>query len=250
MKAMILAAGLGTRLRPWTLEHPKALVPVEGVPMLERVIVRLKSEGFDDIIVNIHHFGDQIIDFLSSHDFGVRVSISDERGGLLDTGGGILKASEFFEGEPTLVHNVDILSDANLGGLMAEHVNAQNDVTLLTSDRDSTRRLMFDVAGNLRGWHNTVNGEYRPTGAAAESGLTEEAFSGIYIIGAGGVKALREYARRFDAPEQAFPVMDFLLSSIGSIRIRRFHSPCLHMLDIGKPSALQRAPELLKLLYR
>ena len=250
MKAMILAAGLGTRLRPWTLEHPKALVPVEGVPMLERVIVRLKSEGFDDIIVNIHHFGDQIIDFLSSHDFGVRISISDERRGLLDTGGGILKASHFFEGEPTLVHNVDILSDANLGRLMEEHVNAQNDVTLLTSDRDSTRRLMFDAAGNLRGWHNTVNGEYRPTGADVESGLTEEAFSGIYIIAAGGVKALAEYACRFDAPEPAFPVMDFLLGSIGSIRIRRFHSLGLHLLDIGKPSALQRAPELLKLLYR
>ncbi len=121
MKAMILAAGLGTRLRPWTLEHPKALVPVGGVPMLERVIVRLKDEGFDEIVVNIHHFGDQIIDFVRSKDFGVKIFISDERGELLDTGGGLVYARELLGEDPVLVHNVDILSNADLKSFMRKH---------------------------------------------------------------------------------------------------------------------------------
>ncbi|MDE5875469.1 MAG: NTP transferase domain-containing protein, partial [Muribaculaceae bacterium] len=109
MKAMILAAGLGTRLKPWTLEHPKALVPVGGVPMLERVILKLKSSGFDQIVINIHHFGEQIIEFVESRDFGVDISISDERGRLLDTGGGILHAEGLLRVDegPVLIHNVD-----------------------------------------------------------------------------------------------------------------------------------------------
>lgn len=124
MKAMILAAGLGTRLRPWTLQHPKALVPVGGIPMLHRVITSLTAQGFDDITVNIHHFGQQIIDFLNSKEYGTRINISDERGHLLDTGGGIVHASKFLcaDAEPFLVHNVDILSDADLCGLMKAHI--------------------------------------------------------------------------------------------------------------------------------
>ncbi|MDE6382409.1 MAG: NTP transferase domain-containing protein, partial [Muribaculaceae bacterium] len=120
MKAFILAAGLGTRLRPWTLEHPKALVPVGGVPMLERVILRMRDQGFDDITVNVHHFADQIVDFLNARDFGVAVHISDERERLLDTGGAILHASRFLAADPApfLVHNVDILSDAPHASLM------------------------------------------------------------------------------------------------------------------------------------
>ena len=120
MKAMILAAGLGTRLKPWTLTHPKALVPVGGVPMLERVIRKLEKEGFNDIVVNIHHFGEQIIDFLKSRQWQAHISISDERGELLDTGGGISRASGFLgaNSQPFLVHNVDILSSADLSWVM------------------------------------------------------------------------------------------------------------------------------------
>ena len=146
---MILAAGLGTRLKPWTLEHPKALVPVDGIPMLERVILKLKSQGFDEIVVNVHHFAGQITDFLDSKDFGIKISISDERGGLLDTGGGLVHARHLLEGEPFLVHNVDILSNADLSALMHFHESEGNDVTLLTSDRKSSRKLLFDEDGSL-----------------------------------------------------------------------------------------------------
>ena len=117
MKAMIFAAGLGSRLKPLTDTMPKALVPVAGRPMLEHVILKLKASGFTEIVINIHHFGEQIIDFLkANNDFGLTLHISDERDLLLDTGGGIRKARRFFENsdEPFLVHNVDILSDMNL----------------------------------------------------------------------------------------------------------------------------------------
>lgn len=119
MKAMIFAAGLGTRLRPLTDHTPKALVSVAGKPMLERVILRLKEAGFNDITVNIHHFGEQIIEFLrANNDFGITIHLSDERDMLLDTGGGIKKARPFLDGnEPFLVHNADILSDINLAEL-------------------------------------------------------------------------------------------------------------------------------------
>lgn len=119
MKAMIFAAGLGTRLRPLTDHTPKALVSVAGKPMLERVILRLKEAGFNDITVNIHHFGEQIIEFLrANNDFGITIHLSDERNMLLDTGGGIKKARPFLDGnEPFLVHNADILSDINLAEL-------------------------------------------------------------------------------------------------------------------------------------
>lgn len=125
MKAMIFAAGLGSRLKPLTDTMPKALVPVAGRPMLEHVILKLKASGFTEIVINIHHFGEQIIDFLkANNDFGLTLHISDERDLLLDTGGGIRKARRFFENsdEPFLVHNVDILSDMNLKELYDFHL--------------------------------------------------------------------------------------------------------------------------------
>lgn len=164
MKAFVLAAGLGTRLKPWTEKHPKALVPVGGVPMLERVIGRLRQEGFDDITVNVHHFADQIRDFLDSKDFGVTVHISDESERLSDTGGGILKAGPILGRDkcPFIVHNVDILSDAPLAEIMAEHLRSGRDISLVTSPRESTRKLVFDDRESLHGWHNLSTGEYRP----------------------------------------------------------------------------------------
>jgi len=134
MKAMIFAAGLGSRLKPLTDTMPKALVPVAGRPMLEHVILKLKASGFTEIVINIHHFGEQIIDFLkANNDFGLTLHISDERDLLLDTGGGIRKARRFFENsdEPFLVHNVDILSDMNLKELYDFHLRNGSVATLL-----------------------------------------------------------------------------------------------------------------------
>ena len=151
MKAMIFAAGLGTRLKPLTDHLPKALVPVAGKPMLEHVILKLKAAGFTEIVINIHHFGEQIIGFLQANQhFGLTIHISDEREQLLDTGGGIQKASTFFQGnEPFLVHNVDILSDTDLKTLYDYHVQSGNDATLLASQRKTSRYLLFDDTDRL-----------------------------------------------------------------------------------------------------
>lgn len=244
---MILAAGLGTRLKPWTLEHPKALVPVDGVPMLERIMCHLEDCGFDCIVVNIHHFSDQIIDYLNCRDSRASLKISDETSLLLDTGGGILNADSLFDGDyPVLVHNVDILSNADLKELIAFHQKAGNDVTLLTSPRESSRKLIFDKNGKLKGWLNSVSGERKPSSLSISPADSEEAFSGIYVLGKRGMEALRRYAAGIDAA--AFPIMDFFLSFPEGIEIGHYFSPELRLLDIGKPAALQQASEFLKSL--
>lgn len=245
MFAMIMAAGLGTRLRPWTERHPKALVPVGGKPMLGRVLDKLREEGFSRAVVNVHHFSDQIKDFVAANDFGIDVRISDESGLLLDTGGGICHAAPLLReaGEPVLVHNVDILSDAPLADLVAYHRASGNDVTLLTSDRASSRRLVFDGAGCLRGWHNLATDAVRPEGFAMEEDFTEEAFSGIYVLSPAALDALEEY-RENKAGGPAFPIMDFLLSFPHGVRIGRRFQARLRLIDIGKPDTLSEARRL------
>lgn len=246
MNAMILAAGLGTRLKPWTLEHPKALVPVAGVPMLERVIKKLKSEGFDKIVVNVHHFADQIVEFLDANDFGVEIFVSDESVELLDTGGGIVKAASLLAGAPFLVHNVDIVSNADLRGLMTTHEQMRNDFTLLTSDRSSSRKLMFDGDGKLIGWHNRQLDAYRPESVrtlSGDAGVTEEAFSGIYVVGERGLRGLCDYASTLG--RDSFPIMDYLLTLPDDMVITHRHASDLKLLDIGKPEALAKADEIL-----
>lgn len=237
MKAMILAAGLGTRLRPWTLSHPKALVEVGGVPMLKRVINKLEHQGFDHIVVNVHHFGEQIIDFLSNERFESRIYVSDERGQLLDTGGGIVHASPFLcnDAEPFLVHNVDILSDANLADLMAYHSANDNEATLLVSRRQSSRQLIFDEDMRLQGWHNLKTDEYRP----ARVDGTEYAFSGIYTLSPGLVKKMSDYR-----PDTAFAIMDFFLKDVAENRIYGKPERDLNIIDIGKPDTLNKANEI------
>lgn len=185
MKAMIFAAGLGTRLRPLTDHTPKALVSVAGKPMLERVILRLKEAGFNDITVNIHHFGEQIIEFLrANNDFGITIHLSDERDMLLDTGGGIKKARPFLDGnEPFLVHNADILSDINLAELYRHHRESNAEATLLVSQRQTSRYLLLDDANRLHGWINKSTGETKPEGFSfQERQYKEMAFGGIHVI--------------------------------------------------------------------
>lgn len=236
MEAFVLAAGLGTRLRPWTLSHPKALVPVGGIPMLERVILNLRGEGFSGVTVNIHHFGEQIVDFLDNHDFGVKINVSDERDELLDTGGGLVRASRFFGESAVLVHNADILSNAHLGQLMERHRESGADVTLLVSRRESSRKLIFDQAMNLRGWHNIKENRFRPERVQLKPDDREYAFSGIYVV---GYKAREEMRLIFgDTP---FPVMDYLLSEKRSSTVVGVVDPSLHLIDIGKPETLRQA---------
>lgn len=254
MKAFIPAAGLGTRLRPFTLSHPKALVPVDGVPMLERVIERLKTQGFDDFVINLHHFGNQIRDFVKSkNDFGVRIRFSDESERLLETGGALLHAARLLgeNDEPFIIHNVDILSNGDLRGLMKIHEESGSAATLLVSERDSSRRLLFDDAMNLCGWHNVSKGWYRPENAAEElnKGLKgkifqEMAFSGIHVMSPSAI--FQEMIRQKRAG--VFSVIDFYLEAISSIVIKGEKSPDLQLIDIGKPESLTRASKLRHLL--
>lgn len=246
MKAMIMAAGLGTRLKPWTIEHPKALVPVCDVPVLERLILRLKEEGFDRIVVNVHHFSDQVKDFLAANDYGVSILVSDETDELLDTGGALAKAAPLLleNDDPVLVHNVDILSDQCLSDLMKTHQSRGNDITLLTSGRESSRKLVFDSEGILKGWHRVGTEEYKPSGFVAGPDWSEEAFSGIYVLGPKALRSVMDY--RDMIGKDVFPVMDYLLSRPEGILTRKVKNDSLHILDIGKPDALERAQEFLK----
>lgn len=239
MKAMILAAGLGTRLRPWTLHHPKALVPVDGHPMLERIITRLRAEGFNNLTVNVHHFGEQIIDFLSADDYR-DIRISDEREKLLNTGGGVLKAVGDST-EPVLIHNVDILSTASLRELWeANALHPEAAATLLVSDRRSNRKLAFDTEGHLTGWANIATGETRGK-VNDKSNLL--AFSGIYIANPGMLHAMADYAKSKSAE---FAVLDFFLSHTNTLCFRAHTEAHLRLLDIGKPDTLASAAEWLK----
>ena len=233
---MILAAGLGTRLRPWTLEHPKALVPVGGVPMLERVILRLREQGFTRIVVNVHHFGGQIVEFLESRDFGIDIAVSDETDRLLDTGGAILHAARLFEPGPVLVHNVDILSNADLGTLMEAHCDSEADSTLLVSDRESSRKLIFDADMGLRGWRNLKEDIYRPEAFEMKGGYREYAFSGIHVAGERMISEMRRIER-----DEKFSVIDFLLSREQDCCVRGYLQGNLQLIDIGKPETLNIA---------
>lgn len=238
MKAFILAAGLGTRLKPWTDTHPKALVPVGGIPMLERIIVRLKTEGFKHIVVNVHHFASQITDFLASKNFGIEIMISDERENLLDTGGAIIHAASLLCGdnEPFLIHNADILSNANLASLMQHHIEHNADATLLTSNRPSSRNLLFDSQGRLRGWKNKTTGETR--GEPGEWPLSL-AFSGIHVMNPSLVDLMKE-----DGYYGKFPIMDFYLSHTQKACLQSHNCTDLDLIDIGKPESLARANSL------
>jgi NDP-sugar pyrophosphorylase family protein len=161
MKAMILAAGLGTRLKPFTDEHPKALFQVECTTLLENAIDHLKTAGITEVIINVHHFAGQIIDFLNHHEnFGLQIAISDETGDLLETGGGVKKAAWFFNNcEAAIIRNVDILSDLDLSKFMAYHRSSGSLATLAIRNREKSRYILFDDEMQLCGWENRKTGE-------------------------------------------------------------------------------------------
>jgi N-acetyl-alpha-D-muramate 1-phosphate uridylyltransferase len=182
MKAMILAAGLGTRLKPFTNLHPKALYVVGGKTLLEHAVLHLKTAGVDEIIVNVHHFAEQIVDFIHlNQDFGLKMSISDETGELLETGGGLKKASWFFEDcDSAIIRNVDILSDLDLGKMSNCHRDSASLVTLAVRDRPTSRYFLFNDRMELCGWENRGTDEQRYTRESAS--FKPFAFSGMQII--------------------------------------------------------------------
>lgn len=203
MKAMILAAGLGTRLRPFTLEHPKALYKVGNVTLLENAIRYLAQFGCTDIIINVHHFADQIVAYLNAHhNFGINITISDETNRLLDTGGGLKKAAWFFDGsEPFLIYNVDVITDLDLRLFYQYHLANQALVTLAVRQRTSNRYLLFDEEHQLCGWRHVQTGAkkmVRDTPVAYQL-----AFSGIQIV--------EPIVLHHFPPKEVFPLIDFYL---------------------------------------
>ena len=233
MKALIFAAGLGTRLKPLTDTMPKALVPVHGQTLLEYQIRKLQSAGINDIIVNVHHFPDMIIDYLKENDgFGCRIDVSDERDALLETGGGLLKAwKSYAEGEAILALNVDILSEINL----SEVINAyrpQELGVLVVKDRVTQRYLCFDESNTLVGWTNVATGQLR-----GQDGK-HLAFSGMQVLSPQVLPLLQAFAQKH-GPK--FSVIDFYLyvveHQLGVLRALPIDVP---LIDVGKLDQLSQ----------
>ncbi len=221
---MIFAAGLGTRLKPLTDTMPKALVPVGGQPLLWHVIMKLKDSGFERIVVNVHHFAQQIIDYLAANqNFGLDIRISDESEKLLETGGGIKKALPLFDPHsPILIHNVDILSNVDLSQLDVDVP------TLVVSERKTKRYLQFDESMQLIGWKNIETGEVK--GREGRS----LAFSGIHVFHPSLFPLLNDWPERF-------PVMDFYLKVCAHHLVRGIEVKNLQLLDVGKLDTLEQA---------
>ena len=242
-KAMIFAAGLGTRLRPLTDTMPKALVPVGGKPLLELQLEKLVSAGFTDIVINVHHFAEQIMRFVQERGgCGAQVCFSDERGCLLDTGGGIRKAAPLLSdggegGGPFLVHNVDILSNVDLAGFFGLGRDAA--ALLLASGRQTQRYLLCDASDRLVGWTNVKTGEVKsPYPGLEVAACRKYAFAGIHTF------SPRLFAY-FDRWPEKFSIIDFYLSVCGKEDIRVCPLPGLKILDVGKPEALKQAEDFL-----
>lgn len=241
MKAMIFAAGLGTRLRPLTNDRPKALVEVGGVAMLERVINRLKAHGIDDIVINIHHFGEKIIEFVEQHNnFGITIHISDERDLLLDTGGGILKAQQWLDGnEPIIIHNADILTDFDLHKMVKQHIENKADATLLVANRKTTRYFYINNKNQLRGWTNIATGEVKPLGYVPQERDKLLAFGGVHIVSPSIFDVLKDYSS-----EPKFSITPFYIDKCNDLKIMGYTpSEEYQWHDIGKIESIKVAEE-------
>lgn len=240
MKAMIFAAGLGTRLKPLTDTMPKALVPVGGKPLLYHVIGKLLDAGYDEIVVNVHHFAQQIIDYLADKDFPV--TISDESDLLLETGGGIKHAQSLLEPleTPFLVHNVDILSNLDLEWFRTQ-TRPDALATLLVSERETSRYLLFDDDMRLKGWTNIKTGEVKSPYPADElQACRRLAFSGIHNMSPRIFEAMENWPERF-------PIIDFYISECKNHPIYGVVPDNLKMIDVGKLDSLKQAEDFLRI---
>ena len=246
MEGFILAAGLGTRLRPLTDDRPKALVEINGVTLLEHTIHTLEAAGIGHIVVNVHHFAKKVIDFVESRRWQAAMEISDEREMLLDTGGGLKKAAALFTGrENVLVHNVDILSEVDLKEVERKHVEEGNLVTLCVSRRETKRLLEFDTEGRLvgRAEYSSTTAERRlsakPTAYHPSPNVGEEsrmlAFSGISVVSPELFALLPE-------ADHPYPVIDeYIRLSREGYRIGSYVHDAARWLDVGKPETLKLA---------
>ena len=237
MKALLFAAGKGTRLKPFTDEHPKALAKVNGVPLLERNIKYLQGYGINDFVINIHHFGGQILAFLAENDnFGANIEISNESEELLETGGGLLFARRFLENEKSfLIMNVDILTDLNITNFIQLHEMKGAVITLAVSDRESTRKLMFNEKMFLKGWRNLTTNKKKVVCCIFK--LRELAFSGVHCVN----------SEIFDKMTKtgAFSIMDEYMELMKEDIIIGYQHTS-NLVDVGRPESIVEAERIFR----
>jgi MurNAc alpha-1-phosphate uridylyltransferase len=238
MKALLLSAGLGSRLKPFTDKHPKALAPVHGRSLLEWNIRNLQRFGIFDIVVNVHHFASQIIDVLHKESgYGSRFEISDESDTVLETGGGLKKAAPFFNLEQNLlVMNVDMLTNADIGNMISLHEQSDRLATLAVQQRTSSRYFLFDENMRLGGWENTLTGERKPS--TITGNLKQFAFSGIQVLSTEIFKKITQ--------EGKFSLVDVYLNLCTTENIGGLDHTGDLLLDVGKPDSIARAETLFK----
>ena len=235
MKAMIFAAGLGTRFKPWTDQHPKALALVNGKSLLERNLAYLKSFGIRDVLVNVHHFAEQIRHAIIVNDgWGSNISISDESEEVLETGGGLKKAASFFDEGSFVLMNVDILTDLDLKKMISFHQEKRPLATIAITNRKSSRYFLFDKNDRLCGWRNTKNGEEKIS--IPDLLLTEKAFSGIHIISPEIFPLIHQQGK--------FSIVDVYLELAAAHRIMGYDHSGSKLIDVGRTEAVAIAEKL------
>jgi NDP-sugar pyrophosphorylase family protein len=236
-KALIFAAGKGTRLKPFTDNHPKALAVVNNVPLLERNIKFLQNYGINDFVINVHHFGEQIIDFLQEKEnFGAKIEISDEKNELLETGGGLVFAKKYLENEENfLIMNADILTDLNISEFVKFHLSHQNVATLAVSDRVSSRKLMFNEDMILKGWVNKTTGETKLS--EFNKNFKELAFSGIHCVNSSIFDKIKRTGK--------FSIMEEYLDLMFENHIQGFQHNA-KLIDVGRPESVVEAEKYFK----
>ena len=236
-KALIFAAGKGTRLKPFTESHPKALALVNDVPLLERNIKYLQSFGVTEFVINVHHFGEQIVEFLEKNNhFGAKIDISNEKDELLETGGGLLIAQKYLENEENfLIMNADILTDLNIHELVKFHETHLPLATLAVSDRNSSRKLFFNSEMVLKGWMNKNSGETKM--AEFNSDFKELAFSGIHCINSSIFDKIKRRGK--------FSIMEEYLDLMFDNEILGFQHEA-RLIDVGRPESVIEAEKYFK----
>ena len=237
MKAMIFAAGLGSRLKPFTDAHPKALVEINGKTLLQRNIEYLAGFGIKDVIINVHHFADQIQEILAKNKgFGSNITISDESDMVLETGGGLKKAGWFFKDgdEPFVVLNVDVLTDLDLKAMIRDHNHLHPLATLAVTTRHTSRYFLFDEMPNLCGWKNEKTGEQKMSREANK--FYSKAFSGIHVISPKIFSLIKM--------EGKFSMVEVYLDLAKTYAITAFDHSNTKFIDVGKPESIAKAEEL------
>ena len=236
MKAMIFSAGLGTRFKPWTDRHPKALAVVNGKSLLQRNVEYLQQFGITDVVVNVHHFADQIMDAIkNSNGWGSNIIISDEKDEVLETGGGLLKARKHLQEDTFLTINVDILTDTNLKAFLSFHQQQGADISLAVSDRPTSRYLLFNDYNRLCGWRNTKPALIERISVQAAAYI-QKAYSGIAIFNPVVFSAITQTGK--------FSLIDVYLSMAPQYKIAGYDHTASKVIDVGKPESVAIAESM------